>query len=102
MEMERLDFQEAVKLLAERAHLPLPAASKESVSLRPDERERIYAANVTAARFFHATLWTDEGAQGLSLPVQTRPYGRGHPPFWLGFRAARLGRHIALPDWGKL
>ena len=87
MEMERLDCQEAVKLLAERAHLPLPAASKESVSLRPDERERIYAANVTAARFFHATLWTDEGAQGLSYlykrgltDADIRHFGLGFAP----------------------
>ncbi|HIS03467.1 MAG TPA: DNA primase [Candidatus Pullichristensenella avicola] len=88
MEMERLDFQEAVKLLAERAHLPLPAEAKEKgAALRPDERERIYNANVAAARFFHATLWTDEGAQGLSYlykrglsDADIRRFGLGFAP----------------------
>lgn len=66
MEMERMEFMDAVKTLAERAHMPLPTTteSAENDSNR-QKRERILDANVTAARFFHALLWTDEGAEAL-------------------------------------
>ena len=68
MEIERMEFMEAVKLLADRAHMELPARVDDARS--GDEmralRERIYAANLEAARFYHATIWTDEGAEALS------------------------------------
>lgn len=69
MEMERMDFQEAVKHLAERAHMEIPEsapARNDKSSVTSQERERIYEANVIAARYFHSVLWTDEGAQMLS------------------------------------
>ena len=67
MEMERMEFMDAVKTLAERVHMPLPTTteSAENDSNR-QKRERILDANVTAARFFHALLWTDEGAEALN------------------------------------
>ena len=87
MEMERLDFSEAVKLLAERAHLPLPEGAPRTDPIRADERERIYEANVAAARFFHATLWTGEGAEALSYlykrglaDADIRHFGLGFAP----------------------
>ena len=69
MEMERMDFQEAVKHLAERPHMELPEAAparNDKTSVTSQERERIYEANVIAARYFHSVLWTDEGAEVLS------------------------------------
>lgn len=67
MEMERMEFMEAVKLLADRAHMELPERTMDS---RPktdaDERERIFEANTLAARFFHSLLWKDEGADVLN------------------------------------
>lgn len=69
MEMERMDFQEAVKHLAERAHMELPEAAparNDKSFVTSQERERIYEANVIAARYFHSLLWTDEGAEMLS------------------------------------
>ena len=69
MEMERMDFQEAVKHLAERAHMALPEftpAKDSKTFVTSQERERIYEANVIAARYFHSLLWTDEGAEVLS------------------------------------
>lgn len=68
MEIERMEFMEAVKELAERAHMELPARvddGQSSDKLRA-LRERIYAANLEAARFYHATIWTNEGAEALS------------------------------------
>ena len=69
MEMERMEFQEAVKYLAERVHMPLPEAepARDGKSfVTSQERERIYEANVIAARYFHSLLWTDEGAEALN------------------------------------
>ncbi len=68
MEMERMEFQEAVKYLAERAHLALPESTRRENApfTSSQERERIYEANVLAARYFHSMLWTDEGAEALN------------------------------------
>lgn len=72
MEMERMDFQEAVKHLADRVHMALPenSYSREDKDHKAfatsQERERIYEANVLAARYYHSILWTDEGAQMLT------------------------------------
>ena len=59
MEMERMEFQEAVRHLAERAHmaLPEPGTKEKSTFVNSEERERIYEANVIAARYFHSMLW---------------------------------------------
>lgn len=74
MDMERMEFIDAVKLLAERAHMELPEGSSQPGEARTgrDERERMYEANRLAARYFHDLLWTEEGAQALNYL-----YGRG-------------------------
>lgn len=74
MDMERMEFMDAVRLLAERAHMELPASSAQPGEIRTtrDERERMYEANRLAARYYHDLLWSDEGAQALNYL-----YGRG-------------------------
>ena len=74
MEMERLEFMEAVKLLADRAHMELPeqTGAPSAPRMSRDERDRMYEANRTAARYFHDLLWTGEGAEALNYL-----YGRG-------------------------
>ncbi len=74
MDMERMEFMDAVRFLAERAHMELPrqaARSDVPVATR-DERERMFEANRAAARFFHGLLWQNEGADALNYL-----YGRG-------------------------
>ena len=69
MEMERMEFSEAVQYLAERAHMQIPEVGSSQAGrsgVGSEQRERIYEANVTAARYFHSLLWTDEGAEALS------------------------------------
>lgn len=67
MEMERMEFVDAVEELAERAHFPLPQdnAPKIEGSSR-EEKEIIWEANREAARFYHSALWQPDGAQTLS------------------------------------
>ena len=74
MDMERMEFMDAVRLLAERAHMELPERSSNPGEARVsrDERERMYEANRQAARFYHSLLWKDEGAEALNYL-----YGRG-------------------------
>ena len=67
MDMERLSFGEAVTLLAERSHLPLPEMENdEEYNRRRSQRERLLAANRQAARFYHETLFRPEGAASLA------------------------------------
>lgn len=74
MEMERLEFMDAVRLLADRAHMEVPVRSRTDPQdgVSRDERERMYEANRLAARYFHSLLWTSEGAEALNYL-----YGRG-------------------------
>jgi DNA primase len=74
MDMERMDFMDAVRLLADRAHMELPERSSQpgGVPANRDERERMYEANRVAARYYHDLLWTKEGAEALNYL-----YGRG-------------------------
>ena len=74
MEAERMEFMDAVRLLADRAHMEVPARSRrpgDSAASR-EERERMYEVNRAAARFFHEQLWTQDGAEVLNYL-----YGRG-------------------------
>ena len=66
MAMERLEFHEAVRYLAEKVRMPLPSAMEdESRESRP-VREGIHEVNRKAAHFFHETLYTAAGARALS------------------------------------
>ena len=65
MDMEHLTFIEAVKLLAERAHMELPEERNNQDLLRQKRhRERLYAANKAAARFYCEQLLGPEGKPG--------------------------------------
>jgi DNA primase len=55
MELEKLTFMEAVKALAERAHIELPVYSKREGDA-PSEGEQIVEANQIARDFFHTQL----------------------------------------------
>ena len=88
MEMEHLEFRDAVKLLAEQFHMEIP----EMASSREDEasrtlKERLYEANRQCARFYHKQLWLGENAQmleylhGRGLSDGTiRTFGLGSTP----------------------
>lgn len=88
MEMEHLEYGEAVRHLAEQVHMPLPQMENdEDYQRRRSQRERLLAANREAARFFHDTLFKPEGAKcleylrgrGLSDSV-IRKFGLGASP----------------------
>ena len=73
MEMERVSYVEAAKLLADRIHLPLPEIQEDpDYEKRRSQRERLLNANREAARFYHDRLWKPEGK-----PVLDYLHGRG-------------------------
>ena len=66
MDIERLEFQDAVKHLADQLHMPLPAMEEDAdYQRRRTQRDRLLEANKEAARFFHQTLFTPAGQSAL-------------------------------------
>ena len=69
MDMERMEFMDAVRYLAARAHMDIPdtgpSKSGEPRTSR-DEKEQMYEANRLAAHFFHDLLYKNEGAEALN------------------------------------
>ena len=86
MEMEHLDFMEAVKLLAEQVHMEVPELthSREDAESK-SRKERLYEANRQCA-LFHAQLWKEsaqilEYLHGRELSDSTiRVFGLGATP----------------------
>ena len=66
MEYERLEFQDAVKHLADQLHMPLPQMESDpEYQRRRSQRERLLECNKEAARYFHQTLFTPAGQSAL-------------------------------------
>ncbi len=66
MDIERLEFVDAVKHLADQLHMPLPQMEEDpDYQRRRTQRDRLLEANKEAARFFHQTLFTPQGQNAL-------------------------------------
>ncbi|MFH0944106.1 MAG: CHC2 zinc finger domain-containing protein [Planctomycetota bacterium] len=63
MEMERVSFPEALRLLAERAGLPMP--ERQQSSYRPGRRARLIEAMQEATRFYIQHLGSAAGRKAL-------------------------------------
>ena len=72
MDIERMDFAEAVSHLADQLHMALPELENDpEYERRRTLKERIYLANQAAAKLYHQILWEPQGASILSY-VQAR------------------------------
>jgi len=67
MAMEKLDFVEAAKYLAERTGMTLPQTT-DAVEFADskDRRDRLYQINREAAKYYHRMLFSPKGGQALS------------------------------------
>ncbi len=66
MDIERLEYPDAVKHLADQLHMPLPAMEEDAdYQRRRTQRDRLMEANKEAAKFFHQTLFTPQGQTAL-------------------------------------
>jgi len=63
MRIEKLDYIDAVKFLAQRAGMEIPVDVYDPKSSH--NKKRIYEANRQAARFFYSRLYSSEGESGL-------------------------------------
>ncbi len=88
MNIERLEYHDAVALLADRVHMTLPQLQDDpDYQRRREQRGRLLDANREAARFFHEQLFTEAGRpmldylknRGLSDAV-IRRFGLGASP----------------------
>ena len=84
MDVENLNFPEAVGFLARRAGMPLPEQTNDRESKK---KARLLALNKEAARFFYAQLSTPEGKiaadymqQRRISPAVARNFGIGYAP----------------------
>jgi len=67
MDIERLEFPEAVRHIAEGVNMPLPELVDDPQYARVRSlKERIYAANKAAAHWYHERLWTPQGEEMLA------------------------------------
>jgi DNA primase len=75
MQMEKIGFPEAVKMLAEKAGIPLPLMEQNDE--RTKEIEELYQANHVAAEFFRKTfLETQEGRQAQAYLFAKRRFNQ--------------------------
>jgi DNA primase len=83
MDITGMSFLEAIEQLAERAGLEMPRKDSYSPGEKKDT-DRIIAANLAAAEFFHRTLSSKQGKAGMDYLL-----GRGLTPDTI--RSFRLG-----------
>lgn len=83
--IENLDYIEAIKLLADRSGLKMPDAEYDDTA--SNLRRRVFEANRAAARFYHETLYKEDGKQQLSYllnrgvsPAMIKHFGLGAAP----------------------
>lgn len=91
MQMENLDYIDAVRKLADKAGLRMPEDNRDDKELRL--KNDIYAVNAEAGRFFHSVLMSPKGKAGLDYFL-----GRG-----LSLKTVkRFGLGFAPDDWHAL
>lgn len=94
MEMEKLPFVDAVKYLAQRAGMELPGeVDDEKLRRERALRERIYAANKEAARYYYDMLLGPQGEKAREYLGRRGVDGKTVRHFGLGY---------APPGWDNL
>lgn len=88
MEMENCEFPEAVRRLADRAHIALPEPEKSAQALAAEQlKARLFAIHTAAGRFFYDCLQGKDGAAARAYlekrrmdPRIARKFGIGYAP----------------------
>ena len=105
MEMEKLNFVEAVKWLAQRVGMELPGEVDDTALRREHAlRERIYSANKLAAHYYHDMLLSDKGKGAQSYLLKRGLDARTVKRFGLGYAAEgweNLTEHLLSKDFSR-
>ena len=89
MAAEHLDFMDALRYLADRAHIPMPEFSHISGGRKEnqDKKQLIYKLNADAARYFYSCLASEKGKDALAYLKNReiknptiRSFGMGYAP----------------------
>ena len=88
MEMENIDFPEAMKKLAERAHITLPEPEKSAEVIAAEQiKQRLFDIHTAAGRYFYECLQEDQGKEARAYlakrqmdPRMARKFGIGYSP----------------------
>ena len=83
MKIENLDYVDAVKALAQRAGMEMPENGYDDSLSKL--RNRVFEANREAARFYHSTLYSQAGKNGLEYFYSRGLTDRTIRRFGLGF-----------------
>lgn len=83
MKIENLDYVDAVKALAQRAGMEMPENGYDDSFSKL--RNRVFEANREAARFYHSTLYSQAGKNGLDYFYSRGLSDRTIRRFGLGF-----------------
>lgn len=71
MKYENVDFQEALRILAERAGVELPKFTRQNAA-QEQYKDKLFRINDLAARFYHETLMKSHAAEGARNYLQKR------------------------------
>lgn len=88
MQVEHCTFPEALKQLADRAHILLPEPEKSAAAVAMERlKDRLFQAHSVAGRFFYDTLQSTQGAEARAYlqkrrldPRIIRKFGIGYSP----------------------
>ncbi|MBQ7103169.1 MAG: DNA primase [Anaerotignum sp.] len=88
MEIENMDFPEALKKLAERAHIALPEPERSAQVIAAEQtKQRLFDIHTAAGRFFYDCLQEKQGEQARAYlakrqmdPRMARKFGIGYSP----------------------
>ena len=104
MQIENVDYVEAVKILASRVGMTLPEDQADDRAAKL--RQKVYEINREAARYFHSMLHSQKGKAGLEYfakrgltPKTIKTYGLGYAPDgWDNLKNHLLEKGFTLSD----
>ncbi|MBN1892044.1 MAG: DNA primase, partial [Clostridiales bacterium] len=85
MEIEKLSFIEALKVLAERAQIALPEPKDDALRKSSVKRDQIREALVEAARYFYNSLHSASGKEALEYLAKRKISDKTAKMFGLGY-----------------
>lgn len=87
--IENVDFMDAVKIMAEWAHMEVPqfhnAADTETIESQKKKKERLLALMKDTAKYYHANLQRKEAAPGLEYLAKRKVDSKMITAFGLGY-----------------
>ena len=86
--IENVDFMDAVKMMAEWAHMQLPQFSStdnETIEAQKKKKERLLALMKETAKYYHANLQRKEAAPGLAYLAKRKVDAKMITAFGLGY-----------------